>query len=151
MKALDSYMGVFGRYFSSEEKSSIGARIPEPAIIKNGSKIKKLYVAVGDHESGVPHFHVFRSEGDMMKWRRGAPILFLNNCYYHHFNNREILTIEEFDAVITLLKKINVEENKTNWRFLVEAWNEHNDHNPIDPRTRMPLYKNIKVMGEFGK
>lgn len=142
MNSTIAYLEAFGKKSFDKDFSSLGTRIPETAVTKDTHR--RLWVAVGIREKGVPHFHVFRTEADLMKWKHGAAIMFLNNCYYTHTNCREILTDEEIEAVVVLLKKMNIDEGKTNWRFLIEAWNTNNDHNPIDIKTRMPLYKNVR-------
>ena len=99
-----------------------------------------LIIAVGDGERTVPHFHVFRSEEDLHKWRNGACLFFTKNRYYDHSGNTETLTKKELEQVVARLKEIHPKLKVLNWEYLVSLWNDNNDRYEIPDDTPMPDY-----------
>ena len=100
----------------------------------------KLIVAVGRNERNIAHFHVFRNNEDLQKWRNGACLYFTKNKYYDHSNNTETLTRDELKELVQILKSPHKDLEVTNWKYLVALWNDNNDRYEVPDDTPMPNY-----------
>ena len=94
-----------------------------------------LIIAVGaDETGGEAHFHVFRSKKDLRAWKNGACLMFKENRYFEHGDNRETLTKDELNAVINCLNAKPAEglPGETYWQYLICLWNGNNYDFRID-------------------
>lgn len=114
----------------------MAGRIPEDIkVYKKGKEI--LIVAVGGRENrGEAHFHVFRSQKDFNAWKNGACLMFTQNRYFDHKDNRERLSKDELTILNKYLKMKpdpKVSSDPTYWEYLVHLWNAGNYDWSIDP------------------
>lgn len=114
-----------------------------PGQLKVGKKRGILIVAMGANESrGEAHFHVYRSEKDLKAWKNGVCLLFNENKYFDHADNRETLTRDEMKTLVRCLKSRPADglPGKSYWQFLIYLWNGSNYNFRIDIDTPMPDY-----------
>lgn len=113
-----------------------------PGELKVGKK-GILIIAMGANEDrGEAHFHVFRSKKDWKAWKNGACLLFNENKYFDHADNRETLTRDEMKTLVECLKSKPADglPGKSYWQFLIYLWNGNNYNFMIDIDTPMPDY-----------
>jgi hypothetical protein len=102
-----------------------------------------LIVAMGANEDrGEAHFHIFRNKNDWKAWKNGACLLFKENKYFDHANNRETLTRDEMKTLVECLKSKPADDlpGDTYWQFLIYLWNQNNYDFRINIDTPMPDY-----------
>lgn len=106
-------------------------------------------VTVGQDERTIPHFHIFWNEEDEKKWRNGACLMFTENAYFDHSNNRKTLNRKELAALVSKLKEKHKDSKNTNWEFLIMLWNANNPNYEISMDTEMPEYE-FKTIQRYG-
>lgn len=114
-----------------------------PGQLKVGKKRGILIVAMGANESrGEAHFHVYRSEKDLKAWKNGACLMFKENKYFDHADNKETLTRDEMKTLMECLKSrpSDTLPGKSYWQYLIYLWNGNNSDFEIDIDTPMPDY-----------
>lgn len=120
----------------------MAGRIPgELKVYKKGGDI--LIIAVGaDETRGEAHFHVFRSKKDLRAWKNGACLMFKENKYFDHGDNRETLTKDELNTMINCLNSKPAEglPGETYWQYLIYLWNGNNYDFSIGTNIPMPDY-----------
>lgn len=102
-----------------------------------------LIVAMGANEDrGEAHFHIFRNKNDWKAWKNGACLLFKENKYFDHANNRETLTRDEMKTLVECLKSKPADDllGNTYWQFLINLCNQNNYDFRINIDTPMPDY-----------
>lgn len=125
----------------------MAGRIPGEVKIPNKPKKPGLIIAVGaDENRGEAHFHVYRNKVDWRAWKNGACLLFKDNKYFDHGNNRETLDRDELFAVVTKLKETHKVLGVSNWKYLITLWNDNNGRFVIYHNVPMPDY-NYDMMG----
>ena len=121
----------------------MAGRIPGEVKIPGKPKDPGLIIAVGsDENKGEAHFHVFRNKIDWKQWKNGACLLFKDNKYFDHGNNRETLEEDELTAVIECLNNKPEPDlpGNNNWQYLIYLWNGNNYNWKIDITTPIQKY-----------
>lgn len=118
----------------------MAGRIPDDLKV---GKNDILIVAMGANENrGEAHFHVYRNKKDLKAWKNGACLLFKDNKYFDHGNNRETLTKDELNALMECLKSKPAEglPGRTYWEYLIYLWNSNNYNFKIAPNIPIQNY-----------
>ena len=119
----------------------MAGRIPgELRVGKNGI----LIVDMGSNEDRrEAHFHIFRNKNDWKAWKNGACLLFKENKYFDHANNRETLTRDEMKTLVECLKSKPKKNfpGETYWQYLIYLWNGNNSDFELDINNPMPNYE----------
>lgn len=140
MNKLNSTLEMFGITPKDSHPGELGATMPVAMLVDG----HRYFIGIGKDEIVWPHFHVFKSESDMLKFQNGASISLTSNRYIKHFMHREILTEKEIDILNKYLGKKYIDTDSTNWQRLVELWN-NNNLQQVKYGQRMPTYnKNIR-------
>lgn len=130
MSNLNSVLQTLGIQPKESNNHEFASMLPKAVII--GSK--KLFIAIGRNETLEPHFHIFRSEKDMLTFTNGVALSFKSPKIIRHKLGNPMLFENEIKAINTYLNK-KYDNDTTNWKFLVELWN-------INNKEQLP--KNIK-------
>jgi len=119
---------------------AMASRLSGEVKIPNKPEKPGMIIAVGAHERGDAHFHIFKALYDMREWSNGACLLYEKNAYYNHRKHRASLDKDELDAVVQKLNSRHESFPITYWDWMVGLWNSNNGNYAIAPNIKMPLY-----------
>ena len=102
----------------------------------------KYTIIVWTNDSGnIPHFHIVDSS------TRGEEF---HTCikiekpeYFHHTGKVDVLNSKERKSLVDFLKN-PIDEDISNWEFLIMTWNSNNLNKKLSKKIPMPDYTNIK-------
>lgn len=102
----------------------------------------EIYVHTDD-SGNIPHFHI---------WDRASRGEEFHTCicihkasYFHHTGKENTLNSKQRKSLIDFMNdKYKQDENKTNWRHLLELWNDNNSNVVVSLDLEMPNYLELK-------